>query len=182
MGNETQNRKAFLKSLIGINKKGIAPENNEVLEENEPDPLFEKYARKAIGNRHYSQQMETAATDGTIQQRVGNITSGLAPYIGLWTKWEVMHLLRRTHFGVKKSVVDTFLTYDTNTAVNNLLNAPAPTAPSAKPLNYYQNLLTGTVDSIPYGSTWTANKIQNQINNNGGQIDYYRWLQTLVRK
>jgi uncharacterized protein (DUF1800 family) len=176
MGNETQNRKSFFKTIFGVNKKEIPSNSNEEIEDGETDPLFEKYARKTIGSRHYSQEIVTPNDDGSMLQRIGNITSGLAPYTGVWTDWEVAHLLRRTHFGVKKSTVDNFKTIGVTAAVNSLLNVTAPTVPSAQPLNYYQNILSSTVDAVPYGSAWTANKIQNQINNNGGQIDYYRSL------
>jgi uncharacterized protein (DUF1800 family) len=176
MGNVPQGRKAFLKSLVGLNKKKVESDKSETQEVSEPDPLFEKYSRKTLGNRHFSPQMVMPNMDGTMQARVGNVTSGLAPYLGTWTAWEVMHLLRRTHFGVKKTTVDNFVTAGLSNAVNALLNVTAPTIPSTKPLNYYQNIITPTIDPIPYGSTWTSHKLQYNTSNNDGQVDYFRAL------
>jgi hypothetical protein len=102
MGNKTFSRKGFLKSFS----------------ENEPvnftetltgeGPLFKKYARTSLSPRHYSNEnvVHRLAMD-EFSLRTGNVTSGLAPYIGAWTEWEALHLVRHTNFGWKKSYVDT---------------------------------------------------------------------------
>jgi uncharacterized protein (DUF1800 family) len=56
--------------------------------------------------------------------------SGMTPYTGSWTSNEVMHLLKRTMFGAKKTDIDYFLTLSLNEAVDELLNTVSvPTPP-----------------------------------------------------
>jgi uncharacterized protein (DUF1800 family) len=171
MGNEKIKRKDFLRNIVGLTK-----DNQNIPEEEappgDPDPLFEKYARKTVGNRQYSTRMELPGTTGTEYNRVGNITSGLAPYTGPWTQWEVVHLLRRTGFGVKKTDLENLLLTGCSLSVDHLLNISAPTIPSATPLNYYQ---TSVIDSggIPLGESWTSNNL-TYTSGNDGTVDYFR--------
>ncbi len=168
MGQEKLKRKDFFKNIVGFTKKQAvelvdSPTGN-------PDPLFEKYARKTLGERHYSQNIETPGINGPELNRVGNITSGLAPYTGAWTVWEATHLLKRLSFGNKKTDVDAFLApgMTMNAAVDGLLNISAPTIPSATPLNNYQNYITDP--AIALGASWTGNHIDPYV----GSIDYNR--------
>jgi hypothetical protein len=140
------------------------------------DPLFDKYSRKELGERRYSQQMAIPDVNNPIYARVGNVTSGLAPYpsTGAWTIWEVTHLLRRLSFGVKKSDIDALLLLSPSAAVDALLNIAPPTAPSATPLNYYQATLADS-GGIALGDSWTSNNL-TFVNPNDGTNDYYREL------
>ena len=52
--------------------------------------------------------------------------SGINPYTGPWTTNEVIHLLKRTMFGAKKTDVDYFVTRTMNQTVDELLNPTAP--------------------------------------------------------
>ena len=171
MGNEKIQRKDFLKNIVGItsNKQEISLEDPVA---GEPDPLFEKYARKTLGNRQYSNRVEIPASNGNVYNRVGNITSGVAPYTGPWTQWEVAHLLRRTGFGVKKTDLENLQGTGCSLSVDHLLNIGSPTIPSATPLNYYQ---TSVVDSggIPLGASWTSNNL-NYSSGSDGSVDYFR--------
>lgn len=112
--------------------------------------------------------------DGPVYARVGNITSGLTPYTGAWTEWEVAHLLRRTGFGVKKTDLDALLALTPAAAADALLNISAPTIPSTTPLNYYQNTLPDS-GGIALGASWTSNNL-TYVNANDDTNNYYRQL------
>jgi uncharacterized protein (DUF1800 family) len=166
MGQEKFKRKDFFKNIAGFTKPQAVKTDNAPT--GGPDPLFEKYSRKTLGNRHYSTTMVTPNNNGQVLNRVGNITSGLAAYTGTWSIWEVTHLLRRLSFGNKKTDVDTLLALTPSAAVDTLLTANAPTIPSATPLNHYQGNAADPV--IPLGASWTS----NHIDPHDGTIDYYR--------
>ena len=56
--------------------------------------------------------------------------SGIDAYTGPWTEQEVVHLLKRTMFGVKRADVNYFKNLSMSQAVQELLN---PTAPDPAP-------------------------------------------------
>lgn len=91
-----------------------------------------------------------------------HITSGINPYAGPWTENEIVHLLKRTMFGAKKTDVDYFKTRSVSQAVDELLNPTAPQpAPPVK--EYVTSTQPGTPDgNIAQGTTWV-----NDINNDG---------------
>ncbi len=168
MGNKNLQRKDFFKKIVGINSKEI----KETIEELDTldDPLFEKYARKTLGERQYSTIMGNPSIDGTFSARVGTVSSGIAPYTGTWTHWEVAHLLRRLSFGVKKTDVTALLALSPSDAVDSLLNYTAvPVTPSATPLYYntadYADTLgdgTGTPvisGGVAQGADWTSSNL-----------------------
>lgn len=110
-------------------------------------------------------QLKVGAEDKDDSQRTGPlITSGLTPYTGTWTEWEVLHLLRRTNFGWKKAWVDALLPLSPSAAVDAVL-AIDTTLP-APPVNWYQNFYadesalagnSNTTDNLAvgYGANWT---------------------------
>ncbi|MFN8251736.1 MAG: DUF1800 family protein [Ferruginibacter sp.] len=175
MGNETLSRKGFFKTISGFKKQAADSSEGRLTGEPE-DPLFKKYARKSLGNRVYSTRVELPSLndDSQILNRVGNVTSGIAPYTGAWTVWEVTHLLRRVGFGVKKTDVDALLALTPGTAVDAMLNIAPPTLPSATPLNYYQNTLPDS-GGILLGGSWTSNNL-TYVNANDDTNNYYRQL------
>jgi uncharacterized protein (DUF1800 family) len=170
MGNEKPlHRKEFLKSLLGAKKKEIVAASEDPNFDNE-DPLFEKYSRKTLGDRQYSEQMEVPRQDGTFSARVGAVTSGLAPYTGTWTSWEVNHLLRRLSFGTKRSDTTALLALSVSDAVDSLLTfSDTPANPSATPvyfngINYVDTLGAGTgtpviSGGVSQGADWTASNL-----------------------
>jgi hypothetical protein len=89
--------------------------------------------------------------------------SGLTPYSGPFTEAELVHLLRRTMFGVKRSDLSYFKGRSMNQVVGELLS---PTAPSpAPPLKEYTIAATPGVNpdtAVARGTTWV-----NDINNDG---------------
>ena len=128
------------------------------------DPLFERYKRRNYGLRRYEPIDASAEAN-----RIGNITSGLAPYSGAWNTASVLHLLRRTQFGFKFSEVNGLVQAGLNSSVNSLLTIPN-TVPTP-PVNYYQNVYADE-GNIPYGSDWT----QHAFNSNsiGNTTNVYR--------
>src|SRR5690349_14743815 len=79
------------------------------------DQLFVKYANKSLPTG------------------LAKTTSSLAPYTGTWTEAEVIHLLRRTTFGVKPADVLTLLGMTMDGAVDYLFSN-APVAMPAPPV------------------------------------------------
>ncbi|WP_127130968.1 DUF1800 domain-containing protein [Pseudoflavitalea rhizosphaerae] len=97
------------------------------------------------------------------------ITTGLNPYTGPWTTNEVVHLLKRTMFGAKKTDVDYFSAMTMDAAVDTLLNVPATVPPP--PVKGYTNEDINPADpdcAIPIGSTWV------NTHTNDGQANYNR--------
>jgi uncharacterized protein (DUF1800 family) len=105
-----------------------------------------------------------------------DITSGLNPYAGPWTKNEVTHLLKRTMFGAKKSDVDYFLTRSMNQSVDELMN---PTAPiPAPPLKNYTNSNTTAGDpdfAVAAGKTWVNTDTQDAFVDNNRKVSFRSW-------
>lgn len=172
MGNEILKRKDFFKSIAAF-KKNMS---DVVLEEppGDPDPLFLKYARKTLGPRQYSQRMEIPDPNGPQPDRVGNVTSGLTPYAGPWTVWQVTHLLRRAGFGVKKNELEALLAMTTSNAVDALMTLSPAANPSPTPLNYYQNTLADS-GGILLGDSWTSNNLSYVLGTDDTN-NYYRQL------
>lgn len=190
MGNKTS-RRHFFRSFTAAPTTGT--DNGT-----EDDPLFQKYSRKTLGTRRYStdevQIKPGAEEETTAAQRTGNpVTSGLNPYTGTWTEWEVLHLLRRTNFGWKKAWVDTLLALTPSAAVDAVLNIN--TTPPSPPVNWYQNFsadesaLAGNNNStdnpiINYGDSWVngyfpytaATNYTGQTTNHYRMDALRRWL------
>jgi uncharacterized protein (DUF1800 family) len=144
------------------------------------DPLFEKYARKSLAPRHYSTNNVSnrqQADNSRETDRVGNVTSGLAPYTGQWSEWEVLHLLKRTNFGWKKSYVDALRTLDPSSAVDKILQID--TTPPAPPVNWYQNTFADE-NGLAYGADWTNDAFSGtsvgQTSNTYRVQSLRRWL------
>ena len=105
------------------------------------------------------------------------ITSGINPYTGLWTENEIIHLLKRTMFGAKRSDIAYFKTRTVSQSVDELLN---PTAPQpAPPVKEYATSTTVGVNAdgnIVQGTTWI-----NDINSDGTvqsqrRASYKKWM------
>ena len=144
--------RSFLQKLANIKAK------------EEQDPLFKKYARKeGSGRRYSSYQRYLDKVDHPDEQqgtaeRVGNVTSGLAPYTGGWTEWEVIHLLKRTSFGNRKTDIAALSAMTTSAAVDTLTTInTTPTLPSSTPLNFYQSVVADP--NIALGADWTTNNL-----------------------
>ncbi len=80
------------------------------------------------------------------------LTTGLTPFSGEWSENQVVHLLKRSLFGVKRSEIDHFLTLSMNEAVETIIQ---PTASHDPPVNDYAAPGSGIEDEqVPYGETW----------------------------
>jgi uncharacterized protein (DUF1800 family) len=87
--------------------------------------------------------------------------TGLNLYTGPWTENEVIHLLKRTMFGAKKSDIDYFKTKSMTATVDELLN-PTAAFPNP-PVKEYDDTGATTPDTnIALGQTWV-----NDPNNDG---------------
>jgi uncharacterized protein (DUF1800 family) len=101
--------------------------------------------------------------------------SGVNPYTGVWGKNEIIHLLKLTMFGAKKTDVDYFATLSMNQAVDELLN-PTSTNPVPPVKEYITSIQPGTPDTnITQGTTWV-----NDINSDGTvqsqrRASYKKW-------
>ncbi len=174
MAQEKLKRKEFLQNLLGQKTTSAVddrPDSN--------DPLFDKYARKALGNRRYSTEVAVPTPGEQQTERVGNITSGLAPYTGSWSVWEASFLLRRVGYGVKKAELDALLATSMSNAVDSLLTLAPINQPSPTPLNFYQSLLPDS-GGILLGESWTTNNLtyvnpDDQTNNGYRQQSLIGW-------
>ncbi|MCB9246843.1 MAG: DUF1800 domain-containing protein [Flavobacteriales bacterium] len=96
----------------------------------------------------------------TATKKSARTLSGASTYTGTWGKAQVMHLLRRTLFGVKKSELDAFLKLDMSDAIDKLLDTP--TTPPDPPVNNY-NTARVTDPDIPLGQTWVNGPVNNAL-------------------
>jgi uncharacterized protein (DUF1800 family) len=173
MGKNKISRRNFFQSLSTNSVSETVTDNND-------DPLFQKYSRKKATPRHYSTQtavLKVGVENTGAEVRVGNVTSGLQPYTGTWTEWEVLHLLRRTNFGWKKAWVDALLPLSPSAAVDAVLNIS--TAPPSPPVNFYQ-AIEADENNLPLGADWTADFFTTSSigqNTNENRMDSLRrWL------
>jgi len=89
--------------------------------------------------------------------------SGLTPYNGIWGTTEVIHLLKRTMFGVTVADLNYFKSRTLAQAVDELLNTNL--TPPLPPVNNYN--LTSSDPDVPEGQTWVNAPVSNvsKINN-----------------
>jgi hypothetical protein len=92
MGNVTLTRRALFTKLL---KKLF-------VNAQEKDPLFEKYSRKIFNGRRYSSltnsKKDLSGKLGSETERITNVTSGLKPYTGFWSKSEALTKKNRLWF------------------------------------------------------------------------------------
>lgn len=177
MGTSSLSRRDFFRTLTV--KQHTGPE----------DPLFEKYSRKTLGPRVYSNELVSSfrhgaepPADAGATLRVGNVTSTLAPYTGAWTEREAIHLIRRTTFGFKKADVSALAAMTVTDAVNSILTIDT-TAP-APPVNWYNNLAVDA-GGIAYGADVTnhafaTSTAEGQTSNHYRMDGLRRWMMGLA--
>ncbi len=152
MGNRHHSRRKFFQHVTRTLRKKPAAFPHD-------DLLFEKYSRKSGGQRLNGSGLHNFSTapESAAEARVSPVTSGLSPYTGDWTIWEVLHLLRRTGYGSKKSDADIFLGMGLQASVQAVLNVNTAEAP---PVNYYQPFFDDE-NGLPYGADWTNDVIDS---------------------
>tara|TARA_R110002124_G_scaffold76986_5_gene206205 strand:- start:1544 stop:3364 length:1821 start_codon:yes stop_codon:yes gene_type:complete len=138
--NKTINRRNLFKLIL----------NKFTINQDPGDPLFNKYSRKSFIGRRYQSNLTSKKSD--FADRVAPVSSGLSSYNGAWGKAEILHLLRRTGFGYKKTDVDVLQAMSMTNAVDKILNVDK-TPPSA-PVNSYNNY-SPDEKNLPYGADWT---------------------------
>lgn len=156
MGNRHYSRRKFFKNVVHPFQDGSVDNPNS------GDPLFEKYSRKSGGQRlnEYGLHNFSTEPESTADARVNPVTSGLSPYTGSWTISEVLHLLRRTGFGYKKSDADNFLAMGMDASVEAVLTIETQVSP---PVNHY-HVFAPDENGLPYGTDWTNDVIDSLLN------------------
>lgn len=106
----------------------------------------------------------------------------LSTYSGSWGQAQLLHLLRRTLFGVKKTDITHFAGKTMNEVVTELLAVPA--SPPAPPVNHYQPYFASNPDpDVALGATWV------NLQNEGGLYQFQRleslrgwWLGLMIEQ
>jgi uncharacterized protein (DUF1800 family) len=110
--------------------------------------------------------------------QVARTTAGLEPYTGTWGFDQASHLLRRTMFGIKKSDVQSMLSFSMNQVVAQLLaDIPLPLPP----------VNTNTLDiDVPIGQTWvnSPKTDSNGYNPNSSRIQSMKswWIGLMLNQ
>jgi uncharacterized protein (DUF1800 family) len=124
------------------------------------------------------------ASSTTSYESSRQIFSDLTPYSGPWTKKEVVHLLKRTMFGAKKSDIDFFLSLSPSQAIDTLLNLPGAAPPP--PVKNYDTMDVPAGDpdqAVAEGTTW-VNTHSNDGNVNGRRVGSWKswWTGLMVNQ
>ncbi|MBO9636515.1 MAG: DUF1800 domain-containing protein, partial [Chitinophagaceae bacterium] len=104
------------------------------------------------------------------------INTGLDPYTGPWTTNEIVHLLKRTMFGAKRSDITHFQSITMSAAVDELLTIPAG-APTP-PVKGYTNEDISASDpdyALPMGATWVNTHTNDHQANYNRVISWKAW-------
>lgn len=100
------------------------------------------------------------------------ISNGLAPYQGTWGKEELLHLLRRTLFGVSKDDINAFAGMNMDETVDALLNYdPTPPLP---PINDYNGAIY-TDPNVAFGETWVTASLASSLGETSRRKSLQRW-------
>lgn len=107
-------------------------------------------------------------------------STGIAAYTGPWTEVQIMHLLRRTLFGVKKSDLDFFRNKSLNECISQLFTLPPN--PPLPPVNNYGNNANQNDAEVPYGSTWVNAAVNPNLE--GARINSFKswWAGLLLNQ
>lgn len=107
------------------------------------------------------------------------IHSGLAPYQGTWGDAELIHLLRRTLFGVTKADINAFSGMTLTQVVDSLLNYS--TMPPYPPINNYNS--TTLIDpDVPLGQTWVNAPYLSAYDFSRRKSLWAWWIQQMVNQ
>lgn len=88
----------------------------------------------------------------TLPRNLAKTTTGLNTYVGTFGQAELMHVLRRTMFGVTTADMAFFAGQTMEQVVDALLTLPA--TPPNPPLNNYGNNANTPDAEVPFGQTW----------------------------
>ncbi len=146
------NRREFLEEIIAT--QTAEPQSGE-------DKVFKKYANKV--EPHGLQRG----------------TSYLTQYSGQWTDAEVVHLLRRTTFGVKPADIQMLKGMTMSAAVDYLFSN-APAAAPAPPLNNYETATYTDPTGIAAGQTWVTAAYGDGTVNSKRRASLKSWWMGLI--
>ena len=103
--------------------------------------------------------------------------SGISPYTGIWGTNEIIHLLKRTMFGAKKTDVDFFGAMGVTQAVDYLLNVSTAQSQPLPPVKDYPNS-TDPLDpdnAIAAGQTWVNTNTTDGGSNFRRILSFKNW-------
>lgn len=142
------NRREFFEEFIATQAKQDAPVS---LAE---DVVYNKYANKSA------------------PRGLGKATSSLSEYTGQWTDAEIIHLLRRTMFGVKYEDVVALRQKTMKQAVDELLSAQPTPAP---PLNNYNTSTYTDPTGVQLDQTWVNAPYGDSTVNSYRRLSMTNW-------
>lgn len=105
---------------------------------------------------------------------------GINAYTGPWDNAAIIHLCRRTLFGVTKEDIAFFASKSMSQSVDYLLNIPAA-APSP-PLNHYGNNPNSTDTDVLYGQTWVNAPANPNLDAQRRQSLKSWWMQLIIQQ
>jgi uncharacterized protein (DUF1800 family) len=146
------NRREFFEELIAAEEQGPALKD---------DLVFKKYANQQL------------------PKGLAKVTGTLTPYTGAWTDAEVIHLLRRTTFGVRPADIQTLRAMTPGAAVDFLFSN-APTAAPVPPLNNYYNGGYTDPSGIPAEQTWVYASYGDGTVNSKRRFSLKSWWMGLI--
>ncbi len=123
------------------------------------DKAFAKYANKGLPN-------------------VAKTTAGLTTYSGTFSRTEIIHLLRRTMFGVREADIQTLAGMTASAAIDYLFSNVPAIAP-APPVNNYEATTPDTT-GIPAGQTWVNAAYGNGSVNSQRRSSFKSWYMGVV--
>ncbi|MCB0695928.1 MAG: DUF1800 domain-containing protein [Chitinophagaceae bacterium] len=118
------------------------------------DPIYEKYANKEL------------------PRGLSKTTGSLNEYTGQWTDKEIIHLLRRTMFGVKYEDVVALRTKTMVQAVDELLSAQTTPAP---PVNNYNTSSYFDPTGVALDDTWVTAPYGDSTVNSFRRLSMTNW-------
>lgn len=142
------NRREFFEEVIAAKAKQQIEQPDAV------DAVFEKYVNKEL------------------PRGLSKATGSLAEYSGPWTDAEIIHLLRRTMFGVRYEDVEALRLTTMSQAVDELLSAQ--TAPAPPVNNYYTSTYTDPTGVQP-NATWVNAPYGDSTVNSYRRLSVTNW-------
>jgi uncharacterized protein (DUF1800 family) len=131
--------------------------------------------RKPLSEDVVFQQYSNHALPSGLAKTAGSLTS----YSGAWTSREVIHLLRRTTFGIKPSDIQTLLGMSPGAAVDHLFSN-APGAAPLPPVNNYYNGGYTDPTGIANGQTWVNAAYGDGTVNSKRRVSLTAWWMGLI--
>lgn len=114
-----------------------------------------------------------------IPRHLAKTNTGINTYTGTWSDTQLIHLLRRTLFGVTQNDLNYFRTKTMSQVVDELLTIP--TAAPLPPVNSYNNAQITDPD-VPLGQTWVNAPANPLLENLRIQSMKSWWMQLIINQ